>query len=64
MYNVFLGPDFELAADCFALNELNRNKLVNASNVQSILNFLSTIPGDPWNYPGPTRVSKLKQCMK
>ncbi len=63
MYGMFIGPDAELAADCFAMAELRRQNLVRDDSIDSILSFLAQIPGDAANYPGPARAQRFRQCM-
>jgi hypothetical protein len=63
LFNVFLGPPFELAADCFAMSELRRLNAVSDTDVNTILQFLMTVPGDVTTFPGPERVTRLRQCM-
>ena len=63
MFNIFIGPPSELAADCFAMSELRRLNAVNDNDIATILQFLSTVPGDPTTFPGPERVQRLRQCM-
>jgi hypothetical protein len=63
MYGVFIGPELEQAADCFAINELKRLQLLNEESTSSILSFLGQIPADSANYPGPQRVQRIKQCL-
>jgi hypothetical protein len=63
LFGLFIGPPLELAADCFAMSELRRLNSVDASSIDNILQFLSTVPGDPTTFPGPQRVQRLTQCM-
>lgn len=58
---VFIGPDKELAADCFAIKSLKKAGTTD-SELQAIFNFLLSVPGDQTTYAGPIRVNKLKGC--
>jgi hypothetical protein len=63
MFGVFIGQPLELEADCFAMSELRRLNLVDAASINSILTFLSQVPGDPTTFNGPQRVQRIRQCM-
>ncbi len=63
-YQTFIGPPDELAADCFAGQELKKGGLISTSDWQQVLAFLATVPGDPTTYPGPQRVNLLNQCVQ
>jgi len=63
MFRVFIGPPLELGADCFAMRELKRLRVVDQSSIKAVLNFLSQVPGDPTTFAGPERVQRLQECM-
>jgi len=63
MYNIFLGPEFELAADCFSMNSLKQQRVVNTTDIETILSVIFTLPADPWNYAGPERVKRIRLCI-
>jgi hypothetical protein len=62
-YHANIGPQEELAADCFAAQELRRIGLLSPSDWEETLKFLATVPGDPTTLPGPRRVRELRDCM-
>jgi hypothetical protein len=62
LYRLPIGPEGELAADCFAMSEMKRLNLLDAERVGVIMNFLATVPGDPTTYDGPERMRRLRQC--
>lgn len=61
-YRVNIDPRGELAADCFAANQLKRLGRLPANEWEEILAFISGVPGDPTTLPGPQRVSQLRRC--
>jgi hypothetical protein len=58
----FIGPEQELAADCFAKRQLLGKDVLGVTEFSAVLEFLREIPGDPTTYPGPVRVRKMKDC--
>jgi len=63
MYNANLGPEFELATDCYAMQEVKRNGILDGGAINEILGLINTLPADPFNYPGPERVRRIKTCF-
>ncbi|MFO0452611.1 MAG: hypothetical protein ACK52I_28820 [Pseudomonadota bacterium] len=55
-----IGPEQELAADCFALRTLAG--AMTPPDRQGLMQFLAQVPGDPTTYPGPARVQRLSGC--
>jgi hypothetical protein len=63
-FRVNLGPNEELAADCFAANELIRVGRMTNEDWNEIAAFLSAVPGDPTTFAGPERVRRLRNCIR
>jgi hypothetical protein len=62
-YHTFIAPPDELAADCFAGQQLKNSGLISAADWTEVLTFLASVPGDPSTYPGPQRVKLLAKCV-
>lgn len=63
-YQLFLGPPYELAADCFAARSLRQQGRLSNAEFAQVMQFLAAIPGDPTTYPGPRRVEGIVSCAK
>jgi hypothetical protein len=57
-----IGREQEIAADCFSIIELRKQQVLNNMDTAVVLSALSTLPADPANYAGPTRVQRIKAC--
>ncbi len=61
-FNAPIGPREELAADCFAANSLLESGDLSAGDLEEVLSFIRTLPGDAANVPGPQRVAAIREC--